>query len=56
MYKLGYHNNNCIGCVKGGMGLLETSKVDFPEHFDRMAKLERLGPGTAATKTGILTD
>ena len=19
MYKLGYHNNNCIGCVKGGL-------------------------------------
>ena len=23
MYKLGYHNSNCIGCVKGGMGVLE---------------------------------
>ena len=20
MYKLGYNNNNCVGCVKGGMG------------------------------------
>ena len=23
MYRLGYNNNNCIGCVKGGGGLLE---------------------------------
>ena len=41
MYKLGYHNNNCIGCVKGEMGYWNKIKVDFPEHFDRMAKLER---------------
>jgi len=41
MYKLGYHNNNCIGCVKGGMGYWNKIKVDFPDHFDRMAKLER---------------
>jgi len=41
MYKLGYHNNNCIGCVKGGMGYWNKIRVDFPEQFDRMAKLER---------------
>jgi hypothetical protein len=41
MYKLGYQNNNCIGCVKGGMGYWNKIKVDFPKHFDRMAKLER---------------
>jgi len=41
MYRLGYHNNNCIGCVKGGMGYWNKIKVDFPEHFDRMADLER---------------
>ena len=41
MYKLGYANNNCIGCVKGGKGYWNKIKVDFPEHFDRMAKLER---------------
>jgi 3'-phosphoadenosine 5'-phosphosulfate sulfotransferase (PAPS reductase)/FAD synthetase len=41
MYKLGYHNNNCIGCVKGGAGYWNKIRVDFPEHFDRMAKLER---------------
>lgn len=41
MYKLGYNNNNCIGCVKGGMGYFNKIRVDFPEHFDRMAKQER---------------
>lgn len=41
MYRLGYHNNNCIGCVKGGMGYWNKIKVDFPEHFKRMASLER---------------
>ncbi len=41
MYDLGYPNNNCIGCVKGGMGYWNKIRVDFPEVFDRMAKLER---------------
>lgn len=41
MYKLGYQNNNCIGCVKGGLGYWNKIKVDFPEQFDRMAKLEK---------------
>jgi len=41
MYLLGYQNNNCIGCVKGGMGYWNKIRVDFPETFDRMAKLER---------------
>lgn len=41
MYKLGYRNNNCIGCVKGGMGYWNKIRVDFPATFARMAKLER---------------
>ena len=41
MYDLGYSNNNCIGCVKGGMGYWNKIRVDFPEVFERMAKLER---------------
>jgi len=41
MYRLGYSNNNCIGCVKGGMGYWNKIRKDFPIHFDRMAKLER---------------
>lgn len=41
MYRLGYQNNNCIGCVKGGMGYWNKIRVDFPERFNQMAKLER---------------
>lgn len=41
MYKLGYNNNNCVGCVKGGMAYWNKIRIDFPEVFDRMAKLER---------------
>ena len=41
MYRMGYHNNNCIGCVKGGMGYWNKIKVDFPNQFQRMATLER---------------
>lgn len=42
MYELGYHNNNCIGCVKGGMGYWNKIRVDFPDKFDQMAKAERV--------------
>jgi hypothetical protein len=41
MYRLGYNNNNCIGCPKGGMGYWNKIRKDFPEAFHRMAALER---------------
>lgn len=41
MYDLGYHNNNCIGCIKGGMGYFNRIRIDFPEVFAARAKLER---------------
>jgi len=41
MYKLGFHNNNCIGCVKGGAGYWNKIRKHFPDVFDRMAKQER---------------
>jgi len=41
MYKLGYSHNNCIGCVKGGMGYWNKIRKDFPEHFKRMADFEK---------------
>ena len=41
MYDLGYSNNNCIGCVKGGMGYWNKIREDFPEVFQARAKLER---------------
>lgn len=30
MYDLGYHNNNCVGCVKGGRGYWNHIRTDFP--------------------------
>lgn len=51
MYKLGYGNNNCIGCVKGGMGYWNKIRVDFPAAFERMATAERnLGRSCIRTK------
>lgn len=41
MYKLGYKNNNCIGCVKGQKGYWNKIRVDFPDAFQRMAEQER---------------
>ena len=41
MYLLGYGNNNCIGCVKGGKGYWNKIRTDFPETFSDMAKAER---------------
>jgi hypothetical protein len=41
MYRLGYRNNNCIGCPKGNAGYWNKIRRDFPQTFDRMAKLER---------------
>lgn len=41
MYRMGYYNANCVGCVKGGKGYWNKIRRDFPEVFERMAKLER---------------
>lgn len=41
MYRLGYLNNNCIGCPKGGLGYWNMIRRDFPDVFDRMARQER---------------
>ena len=41
MYEMGYSNNNCIGCVKGGMGYWNKIRNDFPEVFQARAELER---------------
>ena len=41
MYDLGYKNNNCIGCVKGGMGYWNKIRKDFPVIFEERALLER---------------
>lgn len=40
MYRLGYDNANCIGCVKGGLGYFRAIREDFPEKFERLAQAE----------------
>jgi hypothetical protein len=46
MYQLGYNNNNCRCCVKGGEGYFNRQRVDFPEHFAALADVqESIGPG-----------
>lgn len=47
-----YNHNNCIGCVKGGMGYWNKIRVDFPEVFALRAKQEReIGHAICATET-----
>jgi hypothetical protein len=41
MYKLGFDNNNCIGCPKGGAGYWNMIRRYRPEVFTRMAELSR---------------
>lgn len=41
MYKKGYKNNNCIGCVKGEAGYWNKIRVDFPDVFMRMSLVEQ---------------
>ena len=55
MYELGYKNNNCIGCVKGGAGYWNKIRVDFPDHFNKMAELER-GLGNSCLRGQFLDE
>lgn len=41
MYLLGFDNNNCIGCPKGGAGYWNMIRRHFPAQFERMSKLCR---------------
>ena len=41
MYRLGFQNNNCIGCPKGGRGYWNMIRKHFPDKFWRMAALQR---------------
>lgn len=57
MYRLGYQNANCIGCVKGGEGYWNKIRRDFPEEFVQIANIqEEIGPGAYLfrnRKTGV---
>jgi hypothetical protein len=41
-YHLGFHNNNCFqtGCIQGGIGYWQKMKLEYPDKFYRMAKIE----------------
>lgn len=55
MYKLGYNNNNCVGCVKGGMGYWNKIRKDFPDVFVRMSMVERdIGHAILKDKCGAV--
>lgn len=42
MYKLGYKNNNCLGCVKAqSPAYWKKIKIDFPEMFEKMLYQEK---------------
>ncbi len=46
MYLLGYNNNNCKCCVKGGEGYFNRQRIDFPANFVALADVqEAIGPG-----------
>ena len=47
MYRMGYDNANCIGCVKGGEGYFRAIREDFPEQFEELCRVQdELGPGS----------
>lgn len=43
MYRLGFRNNNCIGCVKArdAVDYWKRIRKHFPVHFERVARLEK---------------
>lgn len=46
MYRQGYENANCIGCVKGGEGYFRAIREDYPVQFAALAQVEaEIGPG-----------
>lgn len=47
MYLLGFNNNNCIGCCKGGEGYWNKVRIHFPEIFEEACLIQDvLGPGS----------
>lgn len=53
MYRLGFRNNNCLGCPKGGKGYWNKIRQHFPEYYERMAAIQRdLGAGANFLKRG----
>lgn len=55
MYELGYPNNNCVGCVKGGRGYWNKIKKDFPDVFTQMLR-DEISIGASCIKGTFLKD
>lgn len=57
MYRLGFNNNNCIGCCKGGEGYWNHVRKVFPLVFEESAAVQRMiGPSSyffRNRKTGV---
>lgn len=57
MYRLGFHNANCIGCPKGGEGYWNKIRDVFPEQFVQISEIqESIGAGAyffRDRKTGV---
>ncbi len=55
MYRLGFDNNNCVGCPKGGNAYWNRIRKHFPDVFDRMCRVSRdLGVQTIKlTRDGV---
>jgi hypothetical protein len=52
MYRMGYDNANCIGCVKGGEGYFRAIREDFPDEFEELCKVQdELGGAATCTAT-----
>jgi hypothetical protein len=48
MYRLGYRNANCKGCVKGGERYWRAIREDFPADFEAVAAVQdEIGPGAS---------
>lgn len=56
MYQMGYKNNNCIGCVKGGMGYWNKIRRDFPHVFMHQSIMERVLGTTVLREEGPLSE
>ena len=62
LYALGFHNNNCMPCVKAqSPAYWALVRREFPEKFERMAKLSRelgvtLAKGTSGKRARMFID
>lgn len=53
LYRLGYANNNCKGCWKGGAGYWNRIRVDFPEVFAEAAEIGKAIGRSPIKRNGV---